>query len=457
MFSKSYFTKLTLGLSICTTLFTLPLQAQMNIELADTLEQTFINFATEKNMNVSTAVVFPDGSIWSYANGKHGEEDLETNMLYDIGSNTKSMTAAVMLLLEEEGALSIDDTLYHYIDYVPNVPYGITLKQLLEQRSGLANYTEDGDFLNQIIYTNKDHFWHPDTILAKFLAAPTAVAGTKWEYSNTNYLLLGKVIEAVENKPYNEVLKERLFEPNSLNESFLSQYDSYTQTKTGAWWTASDYWEEDMVGLLSGSWAAGGVVATPEDFASWSYQLCSGNILSPSAMEKMLTGTNITDNNHYGLGIETQTFSNGKKYLMHGGTTLQNSEMHYSLDTDFSVVVMNIDQGAYSTTYSLQLALIDVLEYVIPRALSVEENTASFAIKAYPNPSQHEINIQLPETGSHENLSIEAYDATGRLLMRKDCNDTQITLSKSDFGTGMFWINITDNKQILAHEKLTFY
>lgn len=457
MFSKSYYSKLILCLSIFISVCTLESKAQMNLEFADTLEQTFINFAEENNMNVSSAVIFPDGSTWSSASGKHGNSDLETNMLYDIGSNTKSMTSALILLLEEEGALSIDDTLYHHIDYVANVPYGITLKHLLEQRSGIANYTEDDDFLDQILYTNKDHFWHPDTLLARFLAEPLFEAGANWSYSNTNYLLLGKVIEAVENKPYNEVLRDRLFVPNNLNESFLSQYDDYPLTKTGAWWTSTDYWQDELVGLMSSTWAAGGVVSTPEDFASWSHQLCRGDILSSTAMEKMLTGSNITPNNVYGLGIETQTFSNGKKYLMHGGTTLQNSEMHYSMDTDFSVVVMDLDQGAYYDTYSLQLALIDVLEYVIPKHLSVDENPTAFTIKAFPNPSQNEMQIEIPTDLLEQQLSIEAYDAMGRLVFQQQCNETHTTLHKSDFGTGLFMINIIANKQLIDRKKVTFY
>jgi D-alanyl-D-alanine carboxypeptidase len=128
-------------------------------------------------------------------------------------SNTKTMTAAVILQLAQEGKLSVDDALSKY---VPDVPNGdqITIAELLEMRSGLYNYTEASE-----ISASMDHdptkVWTPAELLAiAFAHPPNTVPGTAYEYNNTNYLLLSLVAEKVDGKPLGQSMHDRLFEPS---------------------------------------------------------------------------------------------------------------------------------------------------------------------------------------------------------------------------------------------------
>lgn len=442
------------------------LQAQMNVQFQDTLQQTLANFATNNNMQgVASAVVFPDGTKWSGVVGQYAEEtqpeqfslqDLNTNVLFDIGSNTKSMTAAIILLLEEENVLSIDDTLYTYLNPIENVPYGITLKQLLQHQSGIASYTDHsdfGDFVNDI----NNGFLHPDSVLAKFLDPPLFASGSNFYYSNTNYLLLGQVIEVVENKAYHEVLQDRIFTPHGLDEMYLDQYHDYAPlSKAGTWFGTSTIDPTDYVAFMSAAWAAGAVISKPEDFAFYCYQLCRGDILNSTSMDKMTSGIN-TSMGIYGLGLIKSTYK-GRTYLNHGGTTLQNSEMHYSTETDFSVVVNNIDYGFNVETNALQKTLIDLLENLIPEYLTIDEiNTEKIGtLVAFPNPATEQIQIQV--LNNHELLEkqVEVYNVTGKLIYSYQTENNSITLKKEQFGSGIYWVKVSDDKGVIGSEKIIF-
>lgn len=427
---------------------------QMNIAFADTLEQTILNYQSSFNMKgVAGAVVFPDGSTWSSATGNYGDNELNTNVLFDIGSNTKSMISAIVLLMEEEELLSIEDTLYHFISPVVNVPYGITLKELMNQTSGIANYTEHEDFFDAV-FDDTEFFWHPDSVLIHFSNPPLFEAGADWSYSNTNYILLGKVIEAVDDAPLNEVLYNRLFSPNGLNNSFLDAYDTYALPRTGAYFGA-DYWETEFVSLKSTAWSAGAVIATPDDFALWCYDLCSGNFLTEESMTKLRTGITFDDGSTYGLGIEERTY-NGRPYLLHGGTTMQNSEMDYSIDTDFSVVVMNLDQGFYAETRALQVRFIDILEFVIADYYaSVEENEIAPAINAFPNPSNNQIQINFSKQLNNVDGVIEVYNSIGELVF-KNLLQEEMQLNKEEIGTGVFLVKVFNENSLVGYERIVF-
>ena len=130
-------------------------------------------------------------------------------------SNTKTMTAAMILQLAQEDKLSLDDAVSKYVPGVPNGDH-ITIAELLEMRSGLYNYTDAPE-----ISANMDHdptkVWSPAELLAiAFAHPPNAPPGTAFEYNNTNYLLLSLVVEKVDGKPLAQSMQDRLFEPLRL-------------------------------------------------------------------------------------------------------------------------------------------------------------------------------------------------------------------------------------------------
>src|SRR6059058_770353 len=127
---------------------------------------------------------------------------------FRIASNTKTMTAAVIVLLAQEGKLSFDDPVSKY---VPGVPNGdkITIAQLLEMRSGLYDYTSD-PIISATIDTDPTKVWTSAELLAiAFAHPPNFPPGAKFEYVNTNYALLGLVAEKIDGKPLTQVMQDR--------------------------------------------------------------------------------------------------------------------------------------------------------------------------------------------------------------------------------------------------------
>lgn len=448
-----------LNLTLLISCIALSSRAQMNVIWADTLNQLLDQCRIDEGMQgVSAGVVFSDGSAWSSASGFHGNAQLSKDYLYDIGSNTKSMVVTVILQLEEEGKLSIDDTLYKYITPVQHVSNGITLKQLMNHRSGVYSFTNHTDFGNEV-NTNEYKFWHPDSVLTHFLKAPNFAPGTGFKYSNTGYILLGKVIEAIENKAFNQVLRDRIFDPLNLDSIYLDQYDAYSQIKTGAWFSPSNYDTTNFIAFMSAAWAAGGVVSTPKDFAIYAHNLFSGQLFSAASLQKMQVGTALNGGGTYGLGTIKWNYK-GRTYLGHGGTTLQNSEMEYSLESDFSLVIMNLDYNFFSETARTKLRFIDLLEYiedVQANGVGIEDNRlAEVEISAYPNPSNDFIRIEVAAEKLNGKISIELHDISGRKVFEAELENNNLILSKEAFGNGVFVANIFENNKWVGNKKVIF-
>ncbi len=169
-------------------------------------------------MALSSAVVAVRSSTFGDATFEFGTRELgrhdppTTTDHYRIGSITKTMTATVILQLAEEGELSFDDPIS---TYEPDVPDGdnITVANLLDMRSGLPGYDLDPLFL-RAVDAEPGRIWAPDEVLEIGYSKPALFApGTAYDYSNTNYILLGLVMEHVTGKTASELFTERLFDP----------------------------------------------------------------------------------------------------------------------------------------------------------------------------------------------------------------------------------------------------
>src|SRR6184192_3801788 len=146
---------------------------------------------------------------------------------FRIASNTKTMTAAVIVLLAQENKLSLDDPVSKY---VPGVPDGdkITITELLNMRSGLYSYDDDPEFW-AILDRDPTKVWSPAEVLAIALKhLPYFPPGTDFHYSNTNYALLGLIAEKIDGKPLAQIMHDRLFRPLGLKNTMLPAITSNT-------------------------------------------------------------------------------------------------------------------------------------------------------------------------------------------------------------------------------------
>jgi D-alanyl-D-alanine carboxypeptidase len=415
--------------------------AQLNNMFADTLNKALASKTKQYSLKgVSASVVFSDGSAWKQTEGFAGTQQLNPGMLFEMGSNTKTFTAAIILLLEEEGKLSIDDTIYKYLSPINNVTYGITIKQLLTHTSGLYNFTEHPDFLNDINTTDPSAKWDIDDMLAKYMGTKLAEPGTTYAYCNTGFILLGKIIEQVEGKPYNVVLHEKLLDKHQLNHIFLQGYDNYNDQKAETWLSNGEYFDETFNSFLSAAWSAGGIVATAEDLAKWAHKLYGGEVLSAASMAKMTTRLKIGNTTYpMGLSMFFTTYL-GKQFWGHGGTTLQNSEMEYSVSSKYSVVVVCNEQNTYNEALVIKQTIEKILESSLP-PLSVTTIPQAVQFSAYPNPSNNVVTISFD--GPAQSNTVNIYTIGGQLVQQHKTENNALLLHKEDIGTGIFIVEVT--------------
>ena len=205
---------------------------------------------------------------------------------YRIGSLTKQFTAAAILLLQQDGKLSVGDLLSRYLPDTPPAWKGVTLAQLLGHTSGIPDLTHDPDFP---AWSQQPRTW-PE-VLARFRDRPLDFApGARFEYSSSNYELLGRVIETVSGETYGEFLRQRIFDPLGMRGSGLDRdglvlcrrAQGYV-TQRGGGLVRAEY------GSLSVPWSAGAIYSTSEDLLRWEKGLFGGRLLSAASLRQMTT------------------------------------------------------------------------------------------------------------------------------------------------------------------------
>jgi D-alanyl-D-alanine carboxypeptidase len=228
-----------------------------------------------------------------------------------IASLTKAFVATVVLQLEAEGKLDIDDPVERWLPGV--VPNGgaITLRELLNHTSGLYNYTDDNDWVTSVV-GNPMRAWAPRELVAIALAHPVLFPpGANWAYSNTNYIVLGLVVEAATGNLLGDELQRRIFTPLSLAST------SFPQTIVLGPDFVHGYFGEpltDVAPLLSPTWAwaAGGVVSNARDVTTFYRALLTGRVLPAAQVNEMKVPAPIAGT--YGLGISSTSTACGRAF-----------------------------------------------------------------------------------------------------------------------------------------------
>ena len=290
------------------------------------------------------------------------------NTHFRIASNTKTMTGALIVLLAQDGKLKLSDPVSTYI---PDVPDGenITVAQLLKMRSGIYGYTAD-PALAAAMDANPGKAWTPQEVLAiAFRHPPQFAPDASYEYSNTNYALLGVIAEKVGGRPLAQQFADRLFGPVGLTQTSLPAADdtsipapySHGYMYGGSFYAlADDPYPADMqaaaqAGTLqpvdytnqnsSYATAAGGAISTADDLAAWMKALVSGKVFNADYHQQWLTSLQpedpaAPDGQKYGYGISYQRFGPNAAMFYHGGELPGfNSFMGYDPDNDVALVI----------------------------------------------------------------------------------------------------------------------
>jgi D-alanyl-D-alanine carboxypeptidase len=244
---------------------------------------------------------------------------------FRVGSSTKSFVAAVVLQLAGERKLGLEDSVERWLPGL--VPNGgqITVRQLLNHTSGLADYApeEDETFIRRVL-ANRGKFWQPRELVAIGTGRqPLFAPGARWSYSNTGWILLGLIVEAASGNPLATELRARIFAPLRLRATSFDTRSRITGRHAHGYSRFGARRRFDITALnQSWAWAAGAVVSTVGDLARFYRALLDGRVVRPDQLAEMKTTVPTPSPvQRYGLGLIRTRLPCGV-FWGHGGETL---------------------------------------------------------------------------------------------------------------------------------------
>jgi D-alanyl-D-alanine carboxypeptidase len=321
-------------------------QTGLRKEVLDNLFNTFspeYNYTEEETVLLGhcAQVAVPGFDVWQAYKGITdclGSADVNMNSMFRIGSATKMFTATIILQLWEEGLLDLDTPFNTYLGldettYPKINQYSeVTIRHLLSHRSGLSRISSTTFF---------DNYFYTDSITQlermKYLFTendPEFAPGTQYAYRNSNFNVLGLVIECVTGVTYHEILQQRICIPVGMANTRLLDYDITSNDMRIAHGYTQAFEGTDYHG--SQAWAAGGLLSTVKDLSKFMQALTSGELFQkPSTFYLMVTPV---DGGYYSLGMFVQRTEQGLTYGHSGAIFGYNTRLEYFPEFDATVI-----------------------------------------------------------------------------------------------------------------------
>lgn len=324
-------------------------QTQLPADLTEKIDKVVTDTLARTGVPSASIAIVKDGQT-AYVKA-YGDARIEPKtpatpaMRYSIGSISKQFTAAAILLLQEQGKLSLDDKVAKYIPDLTRANE-VTIRQLLSHTSGYQDY------------------WPQDYVMPMMLQPVTAQKimdlwakkpldfepGTKWQYSNTNYVIAGVIVEKVSRMPLLKFLQEKVFTP--LGMTSVADID---QERLG---------DTDPIGYLryalgplraapkeGKGWlfAAGELAMPAQDLAKWDISIIDQKLLKPSSYREMGADTSLKNGlaTNYGLGVSVNS-AGGRRALSHGGEVSGFTAQNVVYPDDRAAIVVLTNQDAAS-------------------------------------------------------------------------------------------------------------
>ncbi len=269
---------------------------------------------------------------------------VQTDTVFQIQSITKTFTASAIMLLVEEGKISVDDKIAKHLSSLPETWNEVTVRHLLTHTSGIK------DFINEPIMDLRLDIQPGDVIEALRDKPLNFAPGEKYAYCNTGYHLLAMIIREITGQYWGEFLKERIFDPLGMNDTrVISHLDIITNRASGYLWERNRLQNGRYIAATILGYAGGGLRSTVLDLAKWEAALCSDKILKPSTLEQMWTRAELNDGSKsgYGFGWGIGTHK-GRRLISHTGSHMTGfkSAMARFVDDKVTVIVFTNQRGA---------------------------------------------------------------------------------------------------------------
>ena len=278
-----------------------------------------------------------------------GEADIATHAplrpdaMFRIGSLTKQFAAVGLLTLVDAGKVKLGDPLSKY---VPHYPGGdrITVQQLLNHTSGVASYTGLPGYMDGPVRRNLTTAQMIDVFRN---AEPRFAPGSNWEYSNSNYVLVGAVIEAASGQPWYTYLDQALFKPLGMQHTGYGHDPKFAAQQVHGYSYEGDKVVPARSLSMTQPHASGALVSNVDDLLTWNRALHEGRVLRSATYRKMITPTGKAADAgvRYGFGVFIERVRN-REALWHGGHIFGFTSMLFHLPgPDITVVVLENDDA----------------------------------------------------------------------------------------------------------------
>jgi len=280
------------------------------------------------------------------------DSPVTSESVFRIGSITKQFTSVAILQLVEQGKIALNDSVQKFVKNYHDKGKTITVENLLTHTSGIKGYEEIDAKVPNAIRVD----FSPEVLIDSLDKLPLDfVPGSKYQYSNSNYFLLGKIIEEVSGKKYQTYLQEQIFARIGLSSTFYDNPDKIIKNRTSGYsYNSGEY---TNVGFISMStvYSAGALLSNVKDLYHWHQSLLNGDLLKKETWERATSPYRLIDGtlSEYGYGFFVKN-DNNVKSIGHGGAIdgFRAVEIYYPENDLYIVLLLNSSQDNFMELYS---------------------------------------------------------------------------------------------------------
>lgn len=335
---------------------------------------------------LNLSIIYKDGKQTNYSSGFANVEKkikMSDNFVLFSGSVGKTYAVAILMQLVDEGKIALDNKYFNYfpevewLELLPNIKE-ITVEMLLQHTSGLPRYVMKPEVWASV-RENPDKIWsYKDRMSYVFNDEPIHEAGKGWAYSDTNYILLGMLIEKITGNAYYDEVKSRLFVPGNLANTYPAVTRKIKNLPVGYSKLPEMFKMPEQVVTngeyifnLQMEWTGGGIASTTSDLAKWGKMLFEGKFFSDYLLQQVVApnanGVNIDKNLSYGMGSFIYESKYGKAYGHTGFVPGFVSIVSYYPDHGITMA-MQINCDYAKKKMSLEQYLEQIVGNIIPKS-----------------------------------------------------------------------------------------
>ena len=382
---------------------------------------------------------------------------MQPDMVFRIGSITKQFTAVAILQLMEQGKLSLQDDITKFIPDYPTQAYTITIEHLLTHTSGIKSYTSITDYIKNVRSDLK-----PEELIAQFKNQPMEFApGTKWNYNNSGFFLLGYIIEKVTGKTYAEYIQENFFTPLGMTSSCYGSDTKIIKNRAYGYQPGDDGAENSAYCSMTQPYSAGSIMSTVGDLFKWHQAVHSYKLVKKETIDKAFTEYKLAngDGTGYGYGWFLSQLQ-GSPTIEHGGGIFGYlTSSIYLPEEDVFVALFSNNVGKAPELTALKMAAMTIGKPLKTTEIKLDEATLDQYIGIYTNDKKREVIItregaqlsaMLSGSGSRKMFPIEKdkfilEDAFMYATFSRDDQGKIVSFVSDDRGKLDTW-NLTEKK-----------